>query len=190
MNIGSATIRALLAAALLAGCQTNPSKPAAQAEASQASPSPTAGSSTASAANATAAKAAYKPIEYANRAKRGVDLIVLPGEIKSNNASFTQKVGPNNIADFAEIELSKANFGVLERSDLGPLLKEMRAAYALGDPRAARKAMSKGKFKTTKWVVRFDVLKVEQVAQASQGFDGRAVGALAGIAAGGGRRGD
>jgi hypothetical protein len=51
----------------------------------------------------------------------------------------------------------------------------------MGDPNAARKILQKGKFKTTKWVVKFDILKAEQVAQAESGFDGRAIGSLIGI---------
>ena len=39
----------------------------------------------------------------------------------------------------------------------------------------------KGKLKTTKWVVKFDVLKAENVAQAQSGFDGRALGSIIGI---------
>jgi len=101
--------------------------------------------------------------------------------VKSNNASFTQKYGPNNIADYAELELGKANFKILERSDMGPLLNEFTLAYTMGDPSAARKLLQKGKFKTTKYVVKFDILKAEQVAQAQQGFDGRAVGKLLGV---------
>jgi len=45
--------------------------------------------------------------------------------------------------------------------------------------------LQRGKFKTTKWVVKFDVLKAEQVAQAQKGFDGQAIGSLIGIFAGG-----
>jgi hypothetical protein len=108
-------------------------------------------------------------------------LVVIPGEIKSNNATFTQKFGPNNIADFGELELGKANFGILERADMGPLLQEFQLAYTMGDPNAARKQLQKGKFKTTKWVVKFDVLKAEQVAQAQEGFDGRAIGQVISI---------
>ena len=63
---------------------------------------------------------------------------MIPGEIKSNNATFVQKFQSNNIADFAEIELTKANFQVLERSNLGPLLNEFTLAYNLGDPNKAR----------------------------------------------------
>ena len=66
---------------------------------------------------------------------------MIPGEIKSNNATFVPRFGPNNIADFAEIELSKANFQVLERTNLGPLLNEFTLAYNLGDPDQARKML-------------------------------------------------
>ena len=148
-------------------------------------PSPTSGSSTSEKANAMADKGMYKPVEYTNANKKGPALVVIPGEIKSNNATFTQKFGSNNIADYAELELGKANFKVLERADMGPLLKEFQLAYTMGDPKAARKMLQKGKFKTTKWVVKFDILKAEQVAQAQQGFDGQAMGQLAGIAIGG-----
>jgi hypothetical protein len=149
------------------------------------SPSPTQGSSTSQKANEMADKGMYKPVEYANASKPGPALIVIPGEVKSNNANFAQKFGPNNIADFAELELSKANFKVLERTNLGPLLQEFQLAYNLGDPQAARKMLQKGKLKTTKWVVKFDILKAEQVAQAQSGFSGRPVGALLGIFGGG-----
>jgi len=137
--------------------------------------------STSQKTNEAADRAVYKPIEYPNASKAGPPLIVIPGEIKSNNANFNQKFGPNNIADFAEIELSKANFPVLERANLGPLLNEFTLAYNLGDPDEARKMLGRGKLKTTKWVVRFDILKTEQVAAAQKGFDGGTVGRMIGI---------
>jgi hypothetical protein len=148
-------------------------------------PSPTAGSSTSQKANAAADVAAYKPVEYVNRAKQGPALVVIPGEVKSMNASFTQKFGPTNIADYAELELSQANFAVLERSNLGPLVNEIALAYNLGDADKARQTMQIGKLKTTKWVVKFDILKAEQISQVQQGFDGRAVGGLLNILGGG-----
>jgi hypothetical protein len=148
-------------------------------------PSATAGSDTSQRANQMADKGMYREVQYANAAKRGPMLVVIPGEIKSNNANFTQKFGPNNIADFGELELGKANFGILERSDLGPLMQEFQLAYTMGDPNAARKMLQKGKMKTTKWVVKFDVLKAEQVAQAQKGFDGGALGSVIGILGGG-----
>jgi hypothetical protein len=141
-------------------------------------PSPNAGSSTSQQANAAADTAAYQEVSYTNKDKRGPALVVIPGEIKSGNAGFLQKFGPNNIADFGELELSQANFAVLERSNLGPLLNEISLAYNLGDPDAARKTMQVGKLKTTKWVVKFDILKAEQIAENKKGFDGRAIGGL------------
>jgi hypothetical protein len=143
-------------------------------------PSPTAGSDTSQRANQSADQALYKPVEYVNKNKRGPAVIVIPGEIKSNNATFLQKFTANNIADFGELEMSNANFPVLERANLGPLLNEFELAYNLGDPQAARKFLGMGKLKTTKYVVKFDILKTEQVAAAQQGFDGRAIGNIAG----------
>jgi len=144
-------------------------------------PSPTAGSETSQRANAAADQAVYKPVEYANRSVKGPALVVIPGEIKSSSANFMQKFGPNNIADYAELELSQANFSVLERSNLGHLLQEISLAYNLGDPNKARQMMQVGQLKSTKWIVKFDILKAEQIAQASQGFDGRALGGIIGL---------
>jgi hypothetical protein len=144
-------------------------------------PSPTAGSETSQKANAAADQTIYKPVTYTNAARKGPDVIVLPGEIKSNNATFLQKFTANNIADFGEIELSSANFTVLERSKLGPLLNEFTLAYNLGDPDQARKFLKMGKLKSTKYVIEFDVLKTEQVAAAQKGFDGRTIGTMMGI---------
>jgi hypothetical protein len=141
-------------------------------------PSPNAGSSTSQQANAAADAAAYQEVAYTNKDKRGPALVVIPGEVKSNNATFIQKFGPNNIADFGELELSQANFAVLERANLGNLLNEVSLAYNLGDPQAARKTMQIGKLKTTQWVVKFDILKAEQIAENKKGFDGRAIGGL------------
>jgi hypothetical protein len=152
-------------------------------------PSPTAGSDTSQRANASADQALYESVDYANKNKRGPAVIVIPGEIKSNNATFLQKFTSNNIADFGEVELSSANFPVLERSNLGPLLKEFELAYNLGDPDSARKLLRMGKLKSTKYVVKFDILKTEQVASAQQGFDGHALGNIAGMLGGWGSRG-
>ena len=141
-------------------------------------PSPTAGSSTSDKANAAADAAAYQEVNYVNKGKKGPALVVIPGEVKSSNASFMQKFGPNNIADFGELELSNANFPVLERSNLGNLVQEISLAYNLGDVASARKTMKVGKLKTTQWIVKFDILKAEQIAENKKGFDGRAVGGL------------
>ena len=167
-------IRSALAAALAVGMST------AIAQPRFGNPSPTAGSETSQRANESADQAVYRPVEYMNASKKGPALIVIPGEIKSSNATFLQKFTSNNIADFGEVELSAANFQVLERSNLGPILREFELAYNLGDPQAARKMLGMGKLKSTKYVVKFDILKTEQVASAQQGFDGRALGNIAG----------
>lgn len=144
-------------------------------------PSPIAGSAASNDANRRADMAQYKPIEYANVGKKGPRIIVLPGDIKASNATFVQKVTANNIADFGELELSRANFTVLERAQLGSLLREVELAYNVGDPKQAQRAFQKGKIGTTRWIVKFDVLKAEPVASAGGGFDGRTVGSLIGI---------
>ena len=191
----SAALSALLALALT-GCQTSGPAPAGNAPqtlapATQAAPakaaatgptfgnaSPTAGSSTSNKANAAADAAAYQEVDYKNKNKKGPALVVIPGEIKSSNATFMQKFSPNNIADFGELELSNANFTVLERANLGHLLQEVSLAYNLGNAAAARKTMQAGKLKTTKWIVKFDILKAEQISENKQGFDGAAIGGL------------
>lgn len=144
-------------------------------------PSPTAGRETAQKANDAADQSIYRPVEYTNAKRKGPALVVIPGEIKSSNATFVQKFTANNIADFGEIELSNANFQVLERSNLGPVLKEFELAYNLGDPDQARKFLRMGKLKSTKYIVKFDILKTEQVAAAQSGFDGHAIGQVAGL---------
>lgn len=145
---------------------------------SESSSSPTANSSVSKNANAAADRTMYKDVTYSNAAKQGPQLVVIPGEVKSNNASFIQKYGSNNIADFAELELTKANFQVLDRADLGPMMNEIQLAYGAGDSDEARKVMKKGKLKTTKWIVRFDILKAEQVAQEKKGFNGGVASSL------------
>lgn len=162
-------------AAVLCACGAAIAQPTFQ------SASPTAGTATSEKANANADKAMYQAIEYQNAAKQGPALVVIPGEIKSSNATFTQKFGPTNIADFAEIELSRANFQVLERTNLGPLLNEFTLAYNLGDPNKARQYLGMGKLKSTKYIVKFDILKTEQVASAQKSFDGGTLGQMAGI---------
>jgi hypothetical protein len=177
MNI----LRVGLAALILGGLAATGTAQAQPTWGAESSANPNAGSGTSQRANEAADRTVYRPIEYTNASKQGPALVVIPGEIKSNNATFVQKFQSNNIADFAEIELSKANFQVLERANLGPLLNEFTLAYNLGDPNKARGYLGMGKLRTTKYVVKFDILKTEQVAAAQQGFDGRPLGQIAGI---------
>ena len=41
--------------------------------------------------------------------------------------------------------------------------------------------MQVGQLKTTRWIVKFDILKAEQISEVKQGFDGRAIGGIIGI---------
>jgi hypothetical protein len=145
------------------------------------SPSPVAGSGISRETNEAADRAAYRPVPYTNAAKPGPALVVLPGEIRAADAAIMQRVLPNNIADYAELELSRANFQVLERAMLGPLLNEFTLAYNLGNPESARKFLKQGRLRSTKYIVKFDVLKIENVAAAKRSFDGNTLGQVAGI---------
>jgi hypothetical protein len=152
----------------------------------ESSPSPTAGKDVSKKANAAADRGMYAEVEYANADTPGPALVVIPGEIKSNNANFVERFLPNNIADFAELELTRANFQVLERADLGPVLNEFVLAYNLGDPESAAQ-LKKGRLKTTKWVMKFDILKAEQAATQKKGFKGDTASSLIGLLGGSSR---
>lgn len=131
-------------------------------------------------ANEEADKRMYRQRSYDNAGVQGPMMIVLPGEIKSNNATFRQKITSNNILDFAEVELSNANFRVLERANLQPMLSEQKLAAEMGSQDSGQ--FGRGKFRSTRWFVRFDILKAEPVASASRGFDGAPLGNIAGAA--------
>jgi hypothetical protein len=146
-------------------------------------PAPATGAS--ARANAAADTATYQTVSYANVATKGPAIIVLPGEVKSNNATFTQRFGPNNIADYAELELSQANFQVLDRANLGSVLREVELAYNLGDPKTAQTLFQKGALQNTRWIVKFDVLRAEKVAEAGSSFSGATLGSLANTLLGG-----
>jgi hypothetical protein len=130
--------------------------------------------------NEEADRQMYRQRSYDNAGVQGPMVIVMPGEIKSNNATFLQKITANNIKDFAEVELSNANFRILERADLSPMLQEQKLAAEMGSRDANQ--FGRGKLRSTKWFVRFDVLKAEPVASASRGFDGSPLGNIAGAA--------
>lgn len=147
------------------------------------SPSPAFGRGASQEANQRADVTMNRTVDYANARMKGPRVIVLPGEVKSHNVYFT--VSPNNIADYGEIELTRANFTVLERTNLGPLLGEMELAFNMSDPRAASRVFQKGRLQTTRWVIKFDVLKAEPVARATSGFSGNALGQVLSIFGGG-----
>jgi hypothetical protein len=122
--------------------------------------------------SSSSSMAALPPITYVNAATAGPQVIVLPGEIKTTNNDFKTKFTGDNIADWAELELGKANFRVLERSDLSSIMQELQTAYSLGDPDAVKKYLKKGKLKSTKYILKFDILKAEMSETKASGFNG------------------
>jgi hypothetical protein len=136
-------------------------------------------------ANTAADTAQYRTVNYANAATKGPAIIVLPGVVKSNNTTFAQQYGPNNIADYAELELWKANFQVLDRPNLGSVLHEIELVYNLGNPEKAQALFQKGELQNTRWIVKFDILRAEKVAEAGSGFSGATLGSLASTLLGG-----
>jgi hypothetical protein len=59
-------------------------------------------------------------------------------------------------------------------------------AYNLGDPESAAQ-LKKGRLKTTKWVMKFDILKAEQAATQKKGFKGDTASSLIGLLGGSSR---
>ncbi len=128
-------------------------------------------------AHEAADKAMYQPVEYQNAATAGPEVALLPCEVKTLNATFMQKCGENNLRDFAEIELTKANFKVLENADKQAGYQEIAVACNLGDA-SALKVFKKKAMPTAKCFLTFDIIKAEPVAFEAKGGDGQVLGAL------------
>lgn len=145
------------------------------------------------AASAATPPQTLAPVEYVNKNTPGPKVIVLPGEIKTTNQVFRSQFTGDSIADWAELELGTANFNVLERADLSGILQEIQTAYSQGDPDQVKKYLKKGKLKSTKYIVRFDVLRAELTETKRSGVNGAAlartaggvIGAFTGIGRGG-----
>ncbi len=108
------------------------------------------GASSSAKANEVASNTEKPTVEYVNSAKEGPRVIVTAGEIKSSNASFAQKVTSNSIADFGELELGRANFKITKNQA------------------------------NAKFAIKFDIIKAESLAKASEGFSGGAIGGMLG----------
>jgi hypothetical protein len=172
MWIGAAVV---VASGALGACATGGTTASGPAPATSAS----------SQANAVANTALYQTVSYANAGTKGPAIIIIPGEVKSNNATFAQRYGPANIADYAELELTQAGFQVLERTNLGSMLQELELAYNLGNPAKAEALVKKGDLQNTRWIIRFDVLRAEKIAEVEKGFSGGPLGAIGGALLGG-----
>lgn len=98
---------------------------------------------------------------YANAAQRGPTLIVIPGEVNFPQEAAVSPLA-EQLADFAEAELGRANFRVLERADFGSLQKDFARAFASKDDRLASRLLHKGSYRAARWVVRFDLTQAER----------------------------
>ena len=155
--------------------------PAALAQPSFGNPSPTAGSETSQKANAAADQTVYQPVEYVEREQEGAGAGRHPRRDQEQQRDASCRSSPPTTSPTSARSSSPAPTSrCWSARNLGPLLREFELAYNLGDPDAARKFLGMGKLKTTKYVVKFDILKTEQVASAQQGFDGRTLGQMAG----------
>ncbi len=120
-----------------------------------------------------------QPIEYMNAHVQGPIVVVLPGSVKSTSAAFTKRITVEKVADLGEAELTRANFRVLDRTGLGDALNDMTLVVNMGDASALKK-LKKGKFKTTKWFAKFDILRAEKMAGAKEGLDDGSVNSIFG----------
>jgi hypothetical protein len=68
---------------------------------------------------------------------------------------------------------------------LGSVLHEIELAYNLGDPAKAQAFFQKGELQNTRWIVKFDILRAEKVAEAGSGFSGATLGGIASTLLGG-----
>ncbi len=128
-------------------------------------------------AHEMAEAAIYKPIEYQNANMTGPPIVVLPGMFKTRSAAYVHKYCNNSICDFAELELSKANFSVLENADQQPLFEEIALAATMSDAEALQ-TFRKSSLPTARYFMSFDVIKAEPIAWEAKGGDGQVLGAI------------
>ncbi len=111
-------------------------------------------------AHEIAAQNLYHDLAYENAAQPGPSVVVLPGKIQSASYEFQAQVKPDNLRDYGELELGKANFRVQEKSALPDIYQEIALAVNLGDGSMAKK-FKKLKIDPPQWIVLFDVADVK-----------------------------
>lgn len=132
-----------------------------------------------SAQTTPAALVAYcAPVVYANVDKPGGNIVVLPSELKSDNAVFKQQVSAGDIAAFASSELAKDHFTVLSLSDLGLSPEPVVQTLTKGDKTALANLMT-GPLSSVQYLLKFDLLKAERVGEPKKRFGG-ALGVVVG----------
>ncbi len=134
-------------------------------------------------AHQIAAQNLYQDIAYENAAKPGPRVTVLPGEVASASYEFLAQVKPDGLREFAELELGKANFTVLDKNSLGDIYQEIALAANLGDGSVAS-PLSQHDATPPQWLVIFDVVDVKTQTTAFT-FTDKNAAAVAGALMGG-----
>lgn len=102
----------------------------------------------------------YQAVEYANASQPGPTVIVLPGQVSAVSYEFLARVSPGALRDFAEAEMGKCNFKVLDRAEDQAMFGEIAVAANLGDASVASK-FKKFKLTPPQWLVSFDIVEVQ-----------------------------
>ena len=116
-------------------------------------------------AHELAAPNLYQGATYENATQSGPSLVVLPGNITSETYEFLSRIKSDNLREYGELELGKANFKVLEKNALSNIYQEIAVAANLGDG-SVGKRFSKHKLTPPEWLVVFDISKVHAQTQA------------------------
>ena len=88
---------------------------------------------------------------------------------------------PSPTAGTETSQRANATADVAAYKEVDYLNKGVKGPALVVIPGEIKSNMQVGKLKTTQWVIKFDILKAEQIAENKQGFDGRPVGNIIGL---------
>ena len=101
----------------------------------------------------------YQDATYENAAQAGPSVIVVGGTLTSKTYEFLSQIKADNLREYGELELGKANFKVMEKNSLPNIYQEIAIAANLGDGSVAKR-FSKHKITPPQWFVVFDIADV------------------------------
>ncbi|KHK02920.1 hypothetical protein [Desulfovibrio sp. TomC] len=141
-------------------------------------------------AHELAAPNLYKDAAYENASQSGPSVMVLPGRVACASYEFLAQVKPDNLREFGELELGKANFKVVDQNSMANIYQEIAVAANLGDGSVAKR-FGKHKITPPQWLVIFDVTDVQSQTTAfsftdknSANFAGALMGGMLGGSSG------
>ena len=135
-------------------------------------PSPTAGSETSQKANAAADQTIYKPVEYVEREEEGPGAGRDPRRDQEQQRDVPAEVHRQQHRRLRRDRAVQRQLpGARALQPRARCCSEFELAYNLGDPDAgAQVPAAWASSRATKYVVKFDILKTEQVAAAQSGL--------------------